>query len=625
MTKPAKKNITPDKNSRKEKTTLYVAPQNKNNFAIFIIIAILTAIPFAMGKYIEFNSPGAFDSGSYIYSAKHILDGARIGVDEKPSALPGTLLINILGVSISGFNETGTKSIQMLLQAAMLVFMFITMRKIFGTLAAAIAVILASTCLSSPLIAKYGNVKEQYMIAFMVMGICSFMMRQAGGKFFWTILTGAFLAWAPLFKETGVSAIAATEIFVLLQPLLKNRTWKQTIADILLLFAGAFLSLVPVFLWLIIVKAVGYWPYAFVWNALFPVKQTAQLGNYISKGREMVPFSDQWPRVLRYYLLLRLPVALAIASIIARIIKFTFQLIKKSTAKKTVYDRFVLLLAAWWILDMAFVWISPYSYEEYYLPLNASAAMLGGYITALYSDRFKATLFKPKWAAIGFFSFIAMIILSWHIFFGIQKSPFSGNDYPGKQRGYAQKLAEISQQRKKNLIGPWEAVGQYIKNHSTQKDKIYVWGWFPGIYVQAQRLSAASKASLMPRPAPKVMEDSVKQLLAEFEREKPKFIVDSRKRDIPMERPPYELWPRVPEGFMGAKKTSFLPTDENIVTQYDILWAAELKQAFGEEEALRYKALKPFRQFVMQNYKIVNSFGDHVLFQLKDSKENKGQ
>ena len=52
---------------------------------VLIIIAILTAIPFCMGKYFEFNSPSAFDSGAYVYSAKRILDGAKIGIDEKPS------------------------------------------------------------------------------------------------------------------------------------------------------------------------------------------------------------------------------------------------------------------------------------------------------------------------------------------------------------------------------------------------------------------------------------------------------------------------------------------------------------------------------------------------------------
>ena len=36
---------------------------------------------------------------------------------------------------------------------------------------------------------------------------------------------------------------------------------------------------------------------------------------------------------------------------------------------------------------MAFVWISPHSYEQYYLPLNASSAVLGSYLVGLYAYR----------------------------------------------------------------------------------------------------------------------------------------------------------------------------------------------------------------------------------------------
>jgi len=61
--------------------------------------------------------------------------------------------------------------------------MFIAMRKLFSTLSAAVGVIIASVYLSAPLIAKFGNVKEQYMIAFMVMGISCLVLYQLGGEY----------------------------------------------------------------------------------------------------------------------------------------------------------------------------------------------------------------------------------------------------------------------------------------------------------------------------------------------------------------------------------------------------------------------------------------------------------
>ncbi|RKY21421.1 MAG: hypothetical protein DRP62_07995, partial [Planctomycetota bacterium] len=59
------------------------------------------------------------------------------------------------------------------------------------------------------------------------------------------------------------------------------------------------------------------------------------------------------------------------------------------------------------------------------------------------------------------------------------------------------------------------------------------------------------------------------------------------------------------------------------IATYDSHWFDFLKKQFDEDEALRYKELKPFRDFVMQNYKIVRMFGPHVLFQLKNSSVNK--
>lgn len=235
---------------------------------VLIIIAILVAIPFSLGKYFEFNQPDPFDGGGYAYSAWHILNGAKIGVDEKPSAQLGTLLVNILGVALTGFNETGAKLVQTILQITALILMFIALRKAFGTLSAAVGVIITSAFLSAPLIAKFGNVKEQYMIAFMIMGVSCFVLYQLGGKWWYAVLTGAFLSWAPLFKQTGVSAIGAIGLFVILQPIFRSRTLKQTGLDILLLLAGVVIAIAPLYIWILAWDVQMALPYSFVWQTL---------------------------------------------------------------------------------------------------------------------------------------------------------------------------------------------------------------------------------------------------------------------------------------------------------------------------------------------------------------------
>jgi hypothetical protein len=283
------------------------------------------------------------------------------------------------------------------------------------------------------------------------------------------------------------------------------------------------------------------------------------------------------------------------------------------------YDRFVLLLAVWWILDMGFVWVSAASYEQYYLPLNASAAMLSGYVIAIYYDKARVSMQKPAYIGMGVVGVIVMIAMSWHIFFGITKSPYTGTTYKDikgniiKTRGYLQKYREIAAGGK----GAWEVVGEYIRENSQPTDKMYVWGWWPGIYVAAQRFSSASNACTMPRPSPALLEQKVSKVLDEFKEEMPKFIVDARKRHIPTNRPPYELWPVVIPPTLGVAKPRFLnPTNKAEVDAYDKAWHNYLAK-FEEAEALRYDELKPFREFVMNNYRIVQMFGQHVLFELK--------
>jgi len=591
MTKPNK-----SRHSRRSKNKQISPSTNSINVKkciIYGLIVLLAAIPFIMGKYIEFNTTGPYDSGGYVYSAKHVLEGAVIGVDERPSAKLGTLLVNMLGVWLFGYSETGPEIIQTLMQASALVLVFIAMRKLFGILPAAVGVIMASTFLSAPLIAKFGNVKEQYMIACMMLGISSFVIYQLRGKWYWAIMAGFFLTWAPLFKETGTSALAAVGLFVALQPLLKNRTLKQTGIDILLLFAGFIIAITPLYIWLEVGGHRGMRPYSF---ALKPIKAILKspetkkenqpetqdvsdpqkkkdtdekgfiqkfLPRYVTGSWEALKTKQRKEvvrRVLRYYKLLLLPIALALASIIARLIRLIMSLTGMLSAKNIKnYEKFVLLFAVWWLLDMCFVWVSPRSYEQYYLPLNASAAMLGGYTIALYWDWTVNKINKMSCIAVGSVGLLLMIVLTWHIFFGIEKSPHSNTNYGAKQRGYIQRLSEAHHQRTKNLVGHWQIVGRYIRMNSQPEDRIYVWGF-----------------------------------------------VDTRKPHFPWDRPPLQLWAKTENGF--------LPANKRTMETFDKMYSDWLAKNVNKDEALRYKAMQPFREYVMNNFQIVNEFGQHVLF-----------
>jgi len=585
-----------------------------------VLIVILAGIPFAIGRYFEFGYPDPFDSASNVYSAKHILDGAKIGVDERPSAALGTLLVNILGVSLFGFSEFGPKLIQTIMQTGALVAMFVAMRKLFGKLPAAVGVIVASIYLSSPFIAKFGNVKEQYMIACMATAISFFVLRQLGGGWWYAMLAGAIAAWAPLFKETGLSAIGAMGLFVIVQPIFRHRTWKQTGIDIVLLLAGAAVSMAPLYIWIIGWNVQTSLPYSFVWKAIsgfIPSSGATEQTGYVSGIRDVMPFSEQWPRVLRFYLALCLPVSLAAGSIIVRIGKIIRHSSGTSHESRFDYDRFVLLFAVWWLLDMAFVWISPASYEQYYLPLTASGAMTGGYLVAVYRDKLAGAVFKTNWVITGIVGFVLMVIMSWHIFFGLPRSPYSGVKYQEKRNGYIQRWDEISQRKNNGWRGSWEVAGRYIRDRTKPTDKIYVWGWVPGIYLSAQRFSSTPSAfeSEMHTRPPEQLEQVIDELLSAFHKEMPKYIVDSRKRHLPLDRPQLELWPIV--GSSSRGQPQFLPSDPQTLAEFEKQWAQMLRGRFGDDEARRFEVMGKFRKFVRENYEITQVFGDEVVFKLK--------
>ena len=634
-----------------------MSPEGKRSDRLAVAAAlVLAAIPFFLGKYFEFNQPDPFDSGGHVHSAQRILNGARIGVDEIPSAQVGTLLVNILGVRLGGFNEIGPKAIQGILQAAALILMFLAMRAIFGPWPAVAGAAIASFYLSAPLLAKFGNVKEQDMIAFMVAGVSCFVLYQTGGKRWLAVVAGALLAWPPLFKETGISAVAATALFVLAQPLLGHKSLKEARTDALLLLAGALAAVAPVYIWILGWGVKLPLPYSFVWTELArALPGAAAAPDYVTSGRKAVSWAQQAPVVLRYYGLLLLPIALAAASIVSRIAAAAAARRNGSPQTAKRGGHFVVLLAAWWLLDMAFVWISPRPYEQYYLPLNASAAFLGGYVLALGWDGLAAIRSSFMRGAAGAGAIIITIALSQHIFFGIRTSPFSGTAYGVRQRGYIQKFREISalkdldRRRRDGSLEPrlqsgWEDAGDYINRHSRPADTIYVWGWVPGIYVRAQRFSASPVAgtSEMHVYPPPVLSREVAKLLAAFQRTPPRFIVDTHNRHFPYDRrPPLELWPSAAN---GARLIDNLPQDRDgffaalfrtfdiraddltnegflrpglpeAVVRYEAAYAGLLRERIGEDEALRFEAMKPLREFVLTRYHLARMFGGHVVFE----------
>ena len=669
-----------------------------------VAVLILAGLPFAMGKFFEFNQPDPFDSGAYAYSAWHVRQGAKLFEEEIISAQPATFLMNYIGVAMCGFSETGPKIVQTILQLAALGFMFYTLRKCFGKTAAVISTAAAAIYLSAPVIAKFGNVKEQFMVAFMIITACCLMLAvKTQKKWLWAAV-GAAGIWPYYFKPTSLSILIAIGLFVSLLAITQWRGWKPLLNRIFLLAIGAVVGISPLMLFfqlktgnsqvintppMTIVKlliafvvlgyaAIGiskanqryhfttrlktmpsiYWKagiaavlLAYVAGIIIVRIQPGAIGEdignylyatpffglpqqahwridgfvhqfwkalgtndiYITGSRALMGFSQQAPIVLRYYGVLNLPVALAIASILVVLFRAVFQTVKKIHTLES-QDWMAMFLAAWWLLDVAMTWVSPRSYEQYYLPMCASSAMLGGYAVWWLMTRFNPIQSHLGKVLCGIGAVIAVAMV-FPIFAGITHSPFSGQPYGQRSRGYVQSWKSTWNRLRGQDTWAWEQLGDYIRTHSTPQDRIYVWGWYPGIYVRAQRISASPRAfegnmHILP---PSGLAGQLKVVLDGFAKHPPKFIVDSRKREFPWNVPPMELWPYV-TGELKWPQQGFLSTNPQVIERYEKDYAAFLTKQVSPEEAGRFMAMKPFRDYVMQNYDIAQMFGIHIVF-----------
>ena len=167
----------------------------------------------------------------------------------------------------------------------------------------------------------------------------------------------------------------------------------------------------------------------------------------------------------------------------------------------------------------------------------------------------------------------------------------------------------------------------------------------PGIYVKAQRFSPVPKAfeSGMHSSSPEALGGRVQEIVTACRAEPPKFIVDTHKNHFPWDRPPLELWPSIQNGYRlvtnppadreqlwyallrtfdvqqdDLTRDGFLRFDRpDGIRRYDTAYAKALRAKIEPAEAQRYEVMKPFRDYVMNNYNIVRMFGQHILFQRK--------
>lgn len=685
-------------------TTTSGRPFSWTLWVAVVAAVILGGIPFYYGKVIEFGTNGPFDGGMNVYTAQQVVNGGRIGIDVFPSASQATLLVNIIGVKLFGFSELGPKLIQMVMQLAALALMFYALRRIFGGLEAVIGVALAAFYLSCPPYVKFGNVKEQFMIAGMIIAACGIMLRYAGGGWGWVILAGAMAFNSFFFKQTGASIIIAILLFLVASPLLKYRTWKQTGLDLALMLAGAVVGALPLAIFNLgqhrLIPFLAEIP-GMTW-LVSSGSVVIGGGTYLSGSKEVSTFAAQYTAVMGYYTSFVVIIGLGLLAMGDRLIQggrhVIVRLRRQAPAQEiTPAQQVAWLLAIWWLCDMAFVWVSPRAYVEYFLPINGSGAMLAAYV--IWRGRQQPMILAAAltvWLAVdlwimgvapastfpyvavrnfaealgeGFYFRVAAVGSAWMVFFAsrlIQRQAVGrrvcwvvfavlglalvGAYNTKNAAAFEEKVTDLAQMKKAGAVSGWEQLAQFIKKNSQPADGLYVWGWYPGIYVQAQRFSPATLPSYgdMHSDSPETVASTIQKTVSELKEHPPLYIVDAQKYHYPYyDHPNFDLWPRWRDrdrgsielrhffspGASGLKYLSleeYPPIADKLDQQVEALTFMllthpqhqggpldrHMAENLARMEKERHHAMRPLREFIMQHYQpLLSPNAPMLLFQ----------
>ena len=728
-----------------------------------LITLIIAAIPFIIGKYYEFNTDDPFDGALNIFHAHELSIGKKLGVDVFPSAGAATLLVNFIGIKIFGYSEIGPVIIQSIMQITALGFAFVCIRKLFGSIPACISIILGSFYLNCQPYAKFGNVKEQYMIACMILSACAFIYYELYNKKCFLLICGAFAINTWYFKPTGFSLTGALIIYLIITTIIQKRKFNRVAAEISFLAIGSTIGLIPLmlfYLWqkqfaslladfpaapvilitiiylvavglrqlirnankhtekinmqliqrgtiaivavlvittiifasmgqtkqfLMDIPVIGY-PVqvissAFEAGSSFTDKFYGKIfsdSGYVAGSRIVSTFSKQFAEVARYSHSFVIPIGLGLAaiawSIFGRFFNKTNVAADSTDDTKPIANQLIIFLASWWLLDMIFIWISPRSYVQYFLPPNGSVMFLAGYILCRSLKNNIGFIFiGAAWLAAEFFTagqsivslsataiVAAVITVAAGIAFIFIKNKQIATPVLSAVVCLSILLANSSNYQtignrldqvksaKANNGAFWQHIGNKIKESSNPDDQIYVWGWYPGVYVAAERSCPANRPAYsdMHSDSPQTVKYKINNLVSQLKNDPPLFIVDSQKMHYPAnDHPLFDLWPTNPLGtsyFFRNPKTQkpalreFLKNNE--INSYNKSYDQQVKswclaltkrhvdaktitQEKAEEladlEVERHKAMEPLRQFIIDNYEPIRLRGLEQMVILK--------
>lgn len=449
-----------------------------------VLIAIL--LFFAFVRVRLRHLPLERDEGEYAYAGQLMLQGIppyKLAYNMK---LPGTYAAYAVIMAVFGETESGIRLGLLFVNSACIVLVFLLARRLQGWLAGVIAAAtfgLLSARIS--VLGIYGHATHFVVLAALV-GIL-LLLQAIETKRQWILFcSGICLGLAFLMKQPGI----LFGIFAGLYWLWMNRGRRipERAKGSAILTAGIAL---PFALTCLVLFAQGVFRDFWFWTF-----------SYARAYGSMMSVADGW-RELSNILpwVVRPPVVWMTAAIGLTAIVWD----------RKVRDEAVFLLG-FLFFSMAAVVPGFYFRPHYFIVLLPAVAIWAGIAVAAAQRKLAGKLSRPWLAVIAVVLFAAGFAISprRHLDFFFQRHALGANQQLDNRTGFAEA----------------EQVGEYIKAHSTEQDRIAVFGSEPEIYFYSHRHSATgyiySYALLEKQDFASQMRN---QMMAEVERTAPKYAV----------------------------------------------------------------------------------------------------
>lgn len=454
-------------------------------FIVFIVIILIALIRIHL-----LNVPLERDEGEYAYTGQLILQGILPYSAVYSMKMPGIYAVYALILAIFGQTHTAIHLGLMLVNSVAIILVFLLGKRIYGSLTGVMAAASFAVLSLSQSVQGIFTHAEHFVILFAVGGILLLLHAietNRKGPLFWS---GLLLGIGFLMKQHGATFIAFSGFYLLYAHLISRPiNWSSFIKKIGLFSIGAFL---PFVLTCFIFWSAGLFDKFWFWT--------------FSYAREYVsayPFA----KGINFF-------KLHLTDILnSSILIWTLAFIGLSAF---VWDKKVksqaLFILSFFIFSFLSVWPGFFFRRHYFILLLPAVALLAGIgVTSLLS------LFPEK-KSTGMKSAAVILLVITPLFFTVYK-----------QKKFFFQMSPKAVSRSTYGFNPFPEsleIAKYIKEQTTEDDRIVVLGSEPQIYFYSKRRSATGYIyTYEMMKGHRYAEVMQKEMIREIESVSPKIII----------------------------------------------------------------------------------------------------